>query len=93
MPIFCLVPHTKGIYAIKFSSSITALQAFFISVTVITCWKSSDLPEFSNPPEGKVTKETMLDGRLGMDNKPTIVPGTMPAKYAPNPPHSPVGRV
>ncbi|KAK8518110.1 hypothetical protein V6N13_027594 [Hibiscus sabdariffa] len=93
MPIFSLVPHTKGIYAIKFSSSITALQAFFISVTVITCWKSSDLPEFSNLPEGKVMKETMLDGRLGMDSKPTIVLGTMPAKYAPNPPHSPVGRV
>ncbi|KAE8654281.1 UDP-glucosyl transferase 85A3, putative isoform 1 [Hibiscus syriacus] len=93
MPNFSLVPHKKGIYAIKFSSSITALQAFFISVTVISCWKSSEFPEFSNLANGKVIKETMLDGRLGMDTKPTIVVGAMPAKYAPNPPHSPFGRV
>ncbi|KAL4297154.1 hypothetical protein GQ457_12G009000 [Hibiscus cannabinus] len=93
MPIFSLAPHKKGIYAIEFSSSITALQAFFISVTIISCRKSSDLPEFSNPPEGKVMEEAILDGIFGMDNKPTIALGTLPAKYAPNPPHSPVGRV
>ncbi|XP_039016264.1 uncharacterized protein LOC120146843 [Hibiscus syriacus] len=94
MPMFSLVPHKKGIYAIEFSSSITALQAFFISVTVISCQKqSSDSPEFSNLPEGKVIKEKMLDGSFGVDNKPTIALGTLPAKYAPNPPHSPVGRV
>ncbi|GMI96465.1 hypothetical protein like AT5G01030 [Hibiscus trionum] len=93
MPIFSLAPHKKGIYAIEFSSSITALQAFFISITVISCRKSSDLPELSNLPEGKVIKETILDGSFGMDNKPTIALGTLPAKYAPNPPHSPVGRV
>lgn len=92
-PILCLVPHKSGIYAIEFSSSITALQAFFISVTVISCQKSSDLPEFSSLPEGKVINDTMMNDSLGMENKPTIVLGTMPAKYAPNPPHSPVGRV
>ncbi|KAE8730440.1 UDP-glucosyl transferase 85A3, putative isoform 1 [Hibiscus syriacus] len=94
MPIFGLVPHRKGIYAIEFSSSITELQAFFISVTVISCRKqSSDLPEFGNLLEGEVIKEKMLDGGFGIDNNPTIPLGTLPAKYAPNPPHSPVGRV
>ncbi|XWS67162.1 hypothetical protein CRYUN_Cryun05aG0263500 [Craigia yunnanensis] len=92
-PIFRLVPHKSGIYAIEFSSSITALQAFFISVTVISCQKSSELPELSYLAEGKVIKETMVNGSLGMENEPTIVLGTVPAKYAPNPPHSPVGRV
>ncbi|XVE96985.1 hypothetical protein REPUB_Repub02eG0271400 [Reevesia pubescens] len=92
-PIFSFIPHKSGIYAVEFSSAITALQAFFISVTVISCRKSSDLPEFSYLPEGKVMKETLVNGSLGMENKPTIVLGTMPAKYAPNPPHSPVGRV
>ncbi|XVE76473.1 hypothetical protein DITRI_Ditri12bG0176100 [Diplodiscus trichospermus] len=92
MPIFTLVPHKSGIYAIEFSSSITALQAFFFSVTVISCQKSSDLPEFCYPPEGKVMKETLVNGSLGTENKPTIVLASVPAKYAPNPPHSPVGR-
>ncbi|XWS55592.1 hypothetical protein CRYUN_Cryun09bG0014000 [Craigia yunnanensis] len=92
-PIFSLVPHKSGIYAIEFSSSITALQAFFISVTVISCQKSSDLPEFSYLPEGKVIKETMVNGNLEMENKSTIVLETVPAKYTPNPPHSPLGRV
>ncbi|OMO97357.1 hypothetical protein COLO4_14665 [Corchorus olitorius] len=86
-PIFSLVPHKNGIYAIEFSSPITALQAFFISVTVISCQTSSDLPE------GKVIKDTMLNGSHGMETKPTIVLTNVPAKYAPNPPHSPVGRV
>lgn len=93
MPIFSLVPHKNGIYAIEFSSSITALQAFFISVTIISCRKSSGFPEFGDLPEGKLIKETMLNGSLGMDNKQTVALGTMPARYAPNPPHSPVGRV
>lgn len=91
-PILNLVPHKNGIYAIEFSSSITALQAFFISVTAISCQKSSDLPEFGNLPEGKVIKETILNGSHGMENKPINVLRNMPAKYAPNPPHSPVGR-
>ncbi|XVF08200.1 hypothetical protein REPUB_Repub06bG0205900 [Reevesia pubescens] len=89
-PIFSLVPHKNGIYAIEFSSSITALQAFSISVTVISCQKSIDLPEFGSLHEGKVIKETMVNDSLGLENKPTI---NVPAKYAPNPPHSPVGRV
>ncbi|PPS14046.1 hypothetical protein GOBAR_AA06509 [Gossypium barbadense] len=93
MPIFSLVPHKNGIYAIEFSSSITALQAFFVSVTIISCRKSSGFPEFGDLPEGKLIKETMLNGSLGMDNKQTVALGTMPARYAPNPPHSPVGRV
>ncbi|KAK5804331.1 Enolase [Gossypium arboreum] len=93
VPIFSLVPHKNGIYAIEFSSSITALQAFFISVTIISCRKSSGFPEFGDLPEGKLIKETMLNGSLGMDNKQTVALGTMPARYAPNPPHSPVGRV
>ncbi|XP_039068009.1 uncharacterized protein LOC120214095 [Hibiscus syriacus] len=78
--------HTKREF-MQFSSSITALQAFFIAVTVVSCWKSSDFPKFNN------LKEEMFDGSLGMDTKPTIAAGAMPAKYAPNPPHSPAGRV
>ncbi|XP_022767631.1 uncharacterized protein LOC111311994 [Durio zibethinus] len=92
-PTFSLVPHKNGIYTIEFSSSITALQAFFISIAVISCQKSSGLPEFSYLSNGKVIKETVVNGSRGMENKPAIVLGTMPAKYAPNPPHSPVGRV
>ncbi|XP_022743166.1 uncharacterized protein LOC111294199 [Durio zibethinus] len=92
-PIFSVIPNKSGIYAIEFCSSITALQAFFISVTAICFQKSSDLPEFTYLPEVKVKKETMVNGSVGMENKPTIVLGAVPAKYAPNPPHSPVGRV
>ncbi|XP_022748182.1 uncharacterized protein LOC111297853 [Durio zibethinus] len=92
-PIFSLVPHKNGVYAIEFNSSITALQAFFISVTVISCQKSTDLTVLGNLPEGRDIMETVVNGSLGMENKPNFLLGNVPAKHAANTSRSPVGRV
>ncbi|KAK9290982.1 hypothetical protein L1049_009164 [Liquidambar formosana] len=91
-PFFSLVPFKKGIYSVEFKASISLLQAFFICVTVMSCQKSSDLSEMSNLFEARLLQEPTLNGD-DRSNTPTMVQGKVPAKYAPLPPLSPVGRV
>ncbi|KAH7514552.1 uncharacterized protein LOC107430695 [Ziziphus jujuba] len=85
-PIFSLVPLKEGIYKIEFNASITHLQAFFICIVAMSSQKPSDLSDATNMSEAKAFKEPDLDGN-------DIVHAKVPAKYATNPPLSPVGRV
>ncbi|KAL6146101.1 hypothetical protein ACLB2K_056784 [Fragaria x ananassa] len=78
--VFRLAPEKDGTYSIEFNTSISLLQAFFICVVVISSRKPSDMSE------AKAFQEPILNGNSGMQV-------TGPSKYAPNPPHSPVGRV
>lgn len=78
--VFRLAPGKDGTYSIEFNTSISMLQAFFICVIVISSQKTSDLSE------EKVYQERTSNGNSGIQM-------TGPSKYAPNPPHSPVGRV
>ncbi|KAI3423299.1 uncharacterized protein J3R85_011144 [Psidium guajava] len=90
-PIFRLVPFRKGIYSIEFGSSISLLQAFSISVAVLSCQTSSD------PSEGDCSPEISTVGELALNrNDPMKAPSMIKqgrARYAPFPPLSPVGRV
>ncbi|TXG58723.1 hypothetical protein EZV62_016552 [Acer yangbiense] len=94
--VFSLVPLNKEIYSVEFDSSVSLLRAFFICVTVISCQKSSDLSGVSNLYEAKVFDEEpkpWMNGDGVKKNHPSnIILGGLPRKYAPNPPHSPVGR-
>ncbi|KAK2657734.1 hypothetical protein Ddye_010786 [Dipteronia dyeriana] len=95
-PVFRLVPLNKEIYSVEFDSSVSLLRAFFICVTVISCQKSCDLSGVSNLYEAKVFEEEpepWMNGDGIKKNHPAnIILGGLPGKYAPNPPHSPVGR-
>ncbi|KAM1576361.1 hypothetical protein ACFX15_032161 [Malus domestica] len=85
-PIFSLAPGKDGSYSIEFNTSLSLLQAFFICVVVISSCRPSDLSEVSNVLEAKEFQEPNL-------NRSNGIQVTGPAKYAPNPPLSPVGRV
>ncbi|KAM0991382.1 hypothetical protein ACFX2C_009769 [Malus domestica] len=85
-PIFSLAPGKDGSYSVEFNTSLSLLQAFFICVVIISSCKPSDLSEVSNMTEAKDFQEPNLNQSNGIQV-------TGPAKYAPNPPMSPVGRV
>lgn len=78
-PLFTLMPLKDGFSKVEFSSSITHLQAFFISVSVLTCQKEIALA--MNKMHEASTRNN--DGLLEKE----------PIKYTPIPPLSPVGRV
>ncbi|XP_048138455.1 uncharacterized protein LOC115734670 isoform X1 [Rhodamnia argentea] len=90
-PIFRLAPFRKGIYSIEFDSSISLLQAFSISVAVLSCQTSSDPSEADCSPEISTLGELALSRNVPMRAPSMIKQGR--AKYAPFPPLSPVGRV
>ncbi|GMY14440.1 hypothetical protein FCV25MIE_09679 [Fagus crenata] len=85
-PIFSLTALKDGIYSIEFNSSISFLQSFFICVALLSCKRPLDLSETRNMSEAKVFKEPILNENDGILRRAA-------AKYAPNPPSSPVGRV
>ncbi|PQM33457.1 uncharacterized protein Pyn_02546 [Prunus yedoensis var. nudiflora] len=85
-PVFSLAPGKDGSYSIEYNTSLSLFQAFFVCVVVISSRKPSDLSEVSNRSEAKVFQEPSLIGNNGIQV-------TGPAKYAPNPPLSPIGRV
>lgn len=94
-PIFSMVPLNKEIYSVEFNTSVSLLQAFFISVTVISGQQLSDLSEVSSLYEAEALREEPMMNEKGTKKSSitNIDLGKVPAKYAPNPPHSPVGRV
>ncbi|XP_044502215.1 uncharacterized protein LOC123223181, partial [Mangifera indica] len=93
-PILSLVPINKEIYSVEFNSSVSLLQAFFVCVTVLGCQKSSDISEINSLFEAKSFQaESMLNWNGIRSTPHNIFKGKIPAKYAPNPPTSPVGRV
>ncbi|KAI4354597.1 hypothetical protein L6164_003447 [Bauhinia variegata] len=84
-PFFTLVPLKDGFYSVEFNSSITRLQAFFISVTVLSSQKLPGTIELSKMHEG-IGKEPSIKSNGGFQGKASI-------RYTPIPPLSPVGRV
>lgn len=85
-PILSLVPSKDGIYSVEYNTSISRLQAFFICVAVLSSQKVPDLSSVSGVPESRAFDQSDMSGSNGYRVK-------LPAKYAPNPPLSPVGRV
>ncbi|KAH9736257.1 Enolase [Citrus sinensis] len=94
-PIFSMVPLNKEIYSVEFNTSVSLLQAFFISITVLSGQQLSDLSEVNSLYESEAFREEPMMNEKGTKESSltNIVLGKMPAKYTPNPPHSPVGRV
>lgn len=90
-----MVPLNKEIYSVEFNTSVSLLQAFFISITVLSGQQFSDLSEVNSLYESEAFREEPMMNEKGTKESSltNIVLGKMPAKYAPNPPHSPVGRV
>ncbi|XAR50882.1 hypothetical protein NMG60_11005337 [Bertholletia excelsa] len=78
-PVFSLAPLQTGIYSIKFSASISLLQAFSICVSVISSQKQSGFSEVNDLTE------------WAQDS--TRVSGEEPSKIVPAPPLSHVARV
>lgn len=90
--VFRMAPFRKGIYSIEFDSSISLIQAFSICVAFTSYWGSTDLPEANCLSGINAPQEPMLS-RNGALKAPMIFQKEGPAKYAPCPPLSPVGRV
>ncbi|XP_059667891.1 uncharacterized protein LOC132313222 isoform X2 [Cornus florida] len=86
-PIFSLAPFKKGTYSVEFNTSISLLQAFSICIAFISSQESSDFMEVNNMSEAKLLREPAL---TGCDR---TKPPTIPLRYIPSPPPSPVGRV
>ncbi|XLR19577.1 uncharacterized protein LOC107636623 [Arachis ipaensis] len=76
-PLFTLAPLKDGFYSVEFSSTIDHLQAFFISVAVLSSQKLPTFLEMSNMHD---------DIKYELQGKASI-------NYNPIPPVSPVGRV
>ncbi|MED6133558.1 hypothetical protein PIB30_029349 [Stylosanthes scabra] len=76
-PLFTLAPLKDGFYSVEFSSMIDHLQAFFISVAVLS---SQKLPSFLEKLNMHEDIKNELQGKASIN-------------YNPIPPVSPVGRV
>ncbi|GAA0152496.1 hypothetical protein LIER_10964 [Lithospermum erythrorhizon] len=90
-PAFSLAPFKDGIYAVEFNSSIEILQAFSISLSILSCFKPVEFVETSNGLEDKASADNTVSetgGRKVYAKIQTKVPA-----FISNPPLSPVGRV
>jgi len=79
------LPLKDSFYSVEFDSTISHLQAFFISVAVINCQKLPGILEVEDMHE-EILKEPSSKNNSNLQRK-------APLKYAPMPPLSPVGRV
>ncbi|KAG5060247.1 hypothetical protein JHK87_001276 [Glycine soja] len=86
-PLFTLLPLKDGFYSVEFDSTITHLQAFFISVAALSCQKLPGSLEIGN------MHEEILNLKEPSSKNNRKLQGKAPLKYAPMPPLSPVGRV
>nr|KYP47401.1 hypothetical protein KK1_030931 [Cajanus cajan] len=84
-PLFTFVPLKDGLYSVEFSSTINHLQAFFISVSVLSSQKLPKSLEMNNMQE-EINKEFSSKNYNELQGK-------APLNYNPNPPYSPADRV
>ncbi|WVZ17130.1 hypothetical protein V8G54_010112 [Vigna mungo] len=84
-PLFTLLPLKDGFYSVEFDSTISHLQAFFISVAVINCQKLPGVLEIDDMHE-EILKEPCSKNNRKLQREAHL-------KYAPMPPLSPVDRV
>ncbi|KAG6596376.1 hypothetical protein SDJN03_09556, partial [Cucurbita argyrosperma subsp. sororia] len=88
-PVFSMTPLKGGFFEVRFDSSISMLQAFFICVAVLNGQKPEDPSEASKfAPEEKMMKFPNSNGIDTVREKQLAS-----IRYASNPPLSPVGRV
>ncbi|KAG9158204.1 hypothetical protein Leryth_000359 [Lithospermum erythrorhizon] len=90
-PVFSLAPFKDGIYAVEFNSSIEILQAFSISLSILSSLKVAEFVETSNGFKAKSSADvTVLEtvAEKVYSRTQTRVPA-----FVSNPPLSPVGRV
>jgi hypothetical protein len=85
-PLFTLLPLKNGFYSVEFSSTIGHLQAFFISVALLSCQKHSGSLEI-----GRMSEEILKEPSSNNNSSRHL--GKAPIKYTQIPPLSPVGRV
>ncbi|KAG5022617.1 hypothetical protein AAZX31_07G133400 [Glycine max] len=84
-PLFTLVPLKDGFYSVEFSSEINHLQAFFISVAVLSSQNLPSSLEMNNMQEA-INKEFNSKNNNELQGK-------APLYYNPIPPYSPADRV
>ncbi|XP_021721053.1 uncharacterized protein LOC110688595 [Chenopodium quinoa] len=89
-PVLSLAPFKERIYSVEFSSSLSLLQAFAISISFIDSRRPPEISEPSSIVE-KISNEAGLF-EVAMRTKASNQ-GEAPASYVAYPPHSPVGRV
>lgn len=90
-PNFSLISLKDGLYSVKFKASLSSLEAFSISVSIITSKKLPDILDTDFLPEAKPSAELVKHAE-SIKNTGSIQVQT-PAKYVPSPPPSPVGRI
>ncbi|KAK7339769.1 hypothetical protein VNO77_20451 [Canavalia gladiata] len=86
IPLFTLVPLQDGLYSVEFCSTINHLQAFFISLTILSSQKPPSSLEMNS-----IQEEINKDFNSKNNNKE--LQGNAPLNYNPIPPLSPVDRV
>ncbi|KAA0044134.1 hypothetical protein IC582_009569 [Cucumis melo] len=88
-PVFSMAPLKGGFFEVRFDSSISMLQAFFICVAVLNGQNPADPSEASKfAPDVKMINYSDSKGINSVHEKQLAS-----IRYASNPPHSPVGRV
>ncbi|CAJ1802384.1 unnamed protein product [Sphenostylis stenocarpa] len=84
-PLFTLLPLKDGLYSVEYSSTINHLQAFFISVVVLSSQELPNSLEMNNIQEA-IDKEFSSKTNNELQGK-------APLYYNPIPPYSPADRV
>ncbi|TKY65932.1 dentin sialophosphoprotein isoform X1 [Spatholobus suberectus] len=84
-PLFTLVPFKDEFYSVEFNSTVNHLQAFFISVAILSSQKLPSSLEMNNMQEA-INKEFCSKNNNELQGK-------APLNYNPIPPYSPADRV
>ncbi|KAL8531169.1 hypothetical protein ACS0TY_007976 [Phlomoides rotata] len=85
-PVFILSPFEDGMFSVEFSSSLKLVQSFSVGIAVVHS-QTSAIVSSSNVFGGTMSEEITVSKIF---NQAQL---EVPAKYAANPPLSPVGRV
>ncbi|CAI9779081.1 unnamed protein product [Fraxinus pennsylvanica] len=88
-PIFSLEPTSNGFYSVEFNASISLLEAFFVSVAIITSRKLSEILDVNDLSE----TAPLSEGTIGQDKLKSQTTLPVHVKYVTCPPSSPVGRI
>ncbi|KAL1827505.1 hypothetical protein ACET3Z_005917 [Daucus carota] len=91
-PFFMLSSLKNGVFSVKFNSTLSLLQAFSICVAVFDSMKPSELQQPYNFSEEKLAEEATMPEDCGLST-PKLVEFSLPARFASQPPHTPVERV
>lgn len=91
-PFFMLSSLKNGIFSVEFDSTLSLLQAFSICIAVFDSMKPSELQQPDKFIMEKIADEATLPDDCG-PRTPNLVEVDLPARFASQPPHTPVERV